>query len=121
MTELPYILRRQQHRIGKSGRKSETRLTRELGGRGRPASGALPGSKGDIDLGSFLLEAKSTVASSLILKLAWLIKIGREAKSEGKCPALSVSFVNEDGHPCFDGEWVLVPMYKFREMVAWRE
>lgn len=60
MVEIPYLLRRNQHKIGKPGRKSEQRLTRELGGRGRPASGAMEGAKGDIDLGPILLEAKST-------------------------------------------------------------
>ena len=118
MTEIPYILRRQQHRIGKSGRKSEASLARALGGRARPASGALPGSKGDIDLGAFLLEAKSTTQESMILKMGWLLKIAREAKSEGKCPALSISFVNQDGQPFFEGEWVLVPLYKFKELLS---
>ena len=119
MTELPYILRRQQHRIGKSGRKSEASLAKALGGRARPASGAMPGAKGDIDLGAFLLEAKSTTQESMILKMAWLLKIAREAKSEGKTPALSVSFVDQAGQPFFDSEWVLVPMYKFKEMLSW--
>ena len=118
MTEIPYILRKQQHRIGKSGRKSESRLERALNGRARPASGAMPGSKGDIDLGAFLLEAKSTTQESMILKMAWLLKIAREAKSEGKTPALSVSFVDQEGQPFFDGEWVLVPLYKFKEMLS---
>jgi hypothetical protein len=119
MPEIPYILRKQQHRIGKTGRKSEASLARALGGRARPASGALPGSKGDIDLGAFLLEAKSTTQESMILKMAWLLKIAREAKSEGKTPALSVSFVDQAGQPFFDGEWVLVPIYKFKEMLSW--
>ena len=52
MTELPYMLRRNQHRIGKAGRKSEERLVKQLGARARPASGAMPGAKGDIDLGA---------------------------------------------------------------------
>ena len=99
MGEIPYILRRQQHRIGKSGRKSETRLERDLEGRGRPASGAMAGAKGDIELGPVLLEAKSTTQDSMSVKLAWLIKIAREARSEGKSAALSVSFIDPQGRP----------------------
>jgi len=99
MPELPYMLRRQQHRIGKSGRNSEKRLTRDLEGRGRPASGAMAGAKGDIDLGSVLMEAKSTTQASMSVKLDWLLKIAREARSEGKSPALSVSFVDRRASP----------------------
>ena len=113
----PYMLRREQHKIGKAGRKSEVRLIRELGGRGRPASGALEGSKGDISFPEVLLEAKSTTQDSMSVKFAWLAKIGKEARSEGKMPALAISFVNEQGQAHMDGDWVLVPAYKFRELV----
>ena len=117
MSDNPYMLRRNQHKIGKAGRRSEQRLNRALGGRARPASGAMEGAKGDIDLGKFLLEAKSTTNASMILKHAWLVKIGKEARSEAKTPALAVSFINPDGTPIMDGEWVLVPRHKFEEMV----
>ena len=69
MNDLPYMVRKQQHRIGKAGRRSEARLKRELEGKGRPASGALPGAKGDIELGEVLLEAKSTTQESMAVKL----------------------------------------------------
>lgn len=114
--ENPYLTRRVQHKIGKAGRASEQRLTKELNGRARPASGAMDGAKGDIDLGQFLLECKSTTNNSLSIKLDWLIKITREAMSEGKPPALSVSFVDPQGKPVDAGEWVLIPLYKFREL-----
>ena len=116
MIDMPYMRRREQHKIGKAGRASEKRLTKDLGGRGRPASGALEGAKGDIDLGPVLLEAKSTTNASMALKLDWLLKISREARSEGKTPALSVSFVQPDGTPVMDGDWVLIPMHKFRQL-----
>jgi hypothetical protein len=112
---VPYLLRRNQHKIGKSGRASEQRLAREMGGRARPASGAMEGAKGDIVFGEVLLEAKSTTNLSLALKHSWLDKIAREARALGKTPALSVSFIREDGKPITDGEWVLVPRYKFEE------
>ena len=116
MTDNPYLLRRQQHRIGKSGRKSEDRLKKDLGGRGRPASGAMEGAKGDIDLGPVLLEAKSTIHDSIAVKYAWVDKIAKEARSEGKTPALSLSFVRPDGSAIQDGDWVLIPMHRFKEI-----
>ena len=118
MTDLPYMRRRAQHKIGKAGRKSEKRLARELGAELRPASGAL-GDKGDIDLGPALVEAKSTTQESLGVKMAWLAKIAREARAVGKSPALAISFVNAEGRPHLDGEWVCIPMHKFREMFEW--
>jgi hypothetical protein len=117
MTDIPFLHRKAQHKIGKSGRKSEERLTRQLTGRARPASGAMEGAKGDIDLGEVLLEAKSSTGQQMAIKHAWLSKIGKEARSEGKLPALSVSFINEDGSPVMDGEWVMIPMFRFKEML----
>jgi hypothetical protein len=114
---IPFIHRKSQHRIGRSGRKSEDRLARQLTGRARPASGAMEGAKGDIDLGEVLLEAKSSTGQQMAIKHAWLAKIGKEARSEGKFPALSVSFINEDGSPVIDGDWVMIPMHKFKEML----
>lgn len=73
----------------------------------------MQGAKGDIEAGSTLLEAKSTTSSSLGLKHEWLGKIAHEARSEGKSPALVVSFVNEDGTPKRDGEWVLIPLSRW--------
>jgi hypothetical protein len=116
MIGVPYIKRRDKHLIGATGRASEKRLTRDLGGRARPASGAMEGAKGDISLGAVLLEAKSTINSSFALKLEWLLKIAREARSEGSMPALAVSFITPDGRPVLDGEWCLIPMHKFREL-----
>ena len=116
---LPPHMRRAQHKIGSAGRRSEKRLEKDFGVKGRPASGAMEGAKGDIDLGAVLMEAKSTTQESLALKLAWLLKIAHEARSEGKSPALSVSFINEDGKPLLDGEWCLIPMHRFKELITW--
>lgn len=114
MSDNPY-LRRMAKSIGKTGRVSEKRLTKSLGGRGRPASGAMAGAKGDIDLGGVLMEAKSTVNGSLGVKLDWLVKIAHEARSEHKVPALAVSFIRPDGKPVIDGEWVMVPRHVWEE------
>lgn len=114
----PYLKRRQKHAIGKAGRASEQILARQMKARGRPASGAMEGAKGDIDLGTVLLEAKSTTRNSMGLKLEWLAKISREARSEGKSPALSISFVTPDGRPLTDGEWVAVPRHVWEASVG---
>ena len=117
MIDNPYT-RRNQHRIGSSGRKSEKRLARDLGAKERPASGAMAGAKGDMALGDVLLEAKSTTQTTMALKLDWLVKIGAEARAEGRTPALAISFVRPDGHPQIDGDWVAIPMYLFKELTS---
>ncbi|MCO5157905.1 MAG: hypothetical protein M9945_14345 [Aquamicrobium sp.] len=114
----PYLERRAKHAIGKSGRASEQRLARQLKAKARPASGAMEGAKGDIDLGAVLMEAKSTTALSMGLKLEWLAKISREARQEGKSPALMISFVTPDGNPVVDGEWVAVPRHVWEDSVG---
>ena len=103
--------------IGHAGRLSEKRLGKALGGRLTPASGAMLGAKGDIDLGPVLLEAKSTINDSLALQYAWLAKIAKEALSLGKTPALAVSFVSEQGGVYPFGDWVMMPRDVFKEIV----
>lgn len=114
----PYLRRLAKAGIGASGRASEKRLAKALGGKARPASGAMQGAKGDIDLGPVLMEAKSTVGLSMSLKREWLLKIAGEARSEGKTPALAISFVLENGRPLPDGEWVAVPLSVWKEIVS---
>jgi hypothetical protein len=118
VSELPYVVRRNQHRIGKSGRKSEKRVAKELGARERPASGAMAGAKGDMELKQALIEAKSTTGNSLSVSLDWLAKIAHEARSDGKTPALTVSYVDDDGRGRPDGSWVMIPLYAFKELFA---
>lgn len=101
--------------IGDTGRKSEKRLAKQLGGRARPASGAMEGAKGDIDFDTVLMEAKSTTSGSLALKFEWLAKIAREALQVRKSPALAVSFTDNDGKAYPNGEWVLVPRSLWEE------
>ena len=88
----PYLRRKPGPPIGAAGRASEKQLTRQLGGKARPASGAMEGAKGDIDLDSILLEAKSTVKDGMRVQLDWLAKIsGRlapKARSRrSRCPS----------------------------------
>lgn len=115
MSLIPYLRRKNQHKIGKAGRKSEKKLVKQLGGKARPASGAMDGAKGDIDLDHILMECKSTINMSLVLKLGWLLKIAYEARCVGKRPALSISFTHDDGEPVKDGQWVMVPLSVWEE------
>lgn len=112
---IPYLRRKQQHKIGKAGRNSEKKLAKQLGGKVRPASGAMEGAKGDIDLGDFLMEAKSTIQMSMAVKFGWLAKIAHEARAVGKKPALAISFTHDDGEAVRDGQWVMVPLSVWEE------
>lgn len=102
--------------IGLAGRESERLLAKDLGGRLRPASGAMEGAKGDIVLPDILVEAKSTTGKQIALKHHWLGKIAHEARNEGRRAALTISFVTGDGRPVADGEWVLIPLQRFKEI-----
>jgi hypothetical protein len=103
--------------IGHAGRLSEARLAKKLGGKAQPASGAMLGAKGDIDLGPVLLEAKSTISDSLSVKFDWLAKIAQEARNVGKTPALAISFIALSGKAWPDGEWVALPRHVFQELL----
>lgn len=90
-------------------------MAKRLGARLTPASGAA-NTKGDAVLGDMLLEAKSTTANSMSLKLDWLIKIASEALLTGRTPALTVTFTNDKGDPHRDGAWVLIPERVFKDL-----
>jgi hypothetical protein len=100
--------------IGWSGRRSEKHLAKKLGATPTPNSGAVAGAKGDLNLDAHLIEAKSTVAATLGLKHAWLSKIAKEARSVGKSPVLTLSFVTGDGRPKPSGEWVCLPLHEWK-------
>lgn len=104
-------------RIGDAGRASEKKLAKSLGARMRPASGAMAGAKGDMTMGRILIEAKSTVNESFSLKYAVLGKISQEALSEGKAPALAITFTDPKGKPVNFGEWVMLPKAVFQQLI----
>ena len=73
----------------------ERTVAKQLGGRPRPASGALPGAKGDVEgvtVGDWtaLVECKRTMGQSLSVKVDWLTKIFDEAS--GRVALLSIEF-----------------------------
>ena len=104
-------------KIGDTGRKAEKRTARRMGGKPTPASGAMPGAKGDFSLADFLVENKSTVNSSFTLTLAMLAKIDVEAHGRRKAPALALQFTDGIGQPIRGGAWVVIPEWKFQEML----
>jgi len=109
----PYIDRKKNPR---HGQKAEKRTAKRLGGVARRGSGSIEGYKGDITLNQFLVENKATCNRSISLKLDWLDKISREARDEGRTPALSLQFVDSNGTPVSHGRWVMIPEDEFKEM-----
>jgi hypothetical protein len=108
---------------GDHGTKSERRLSKSMGSRLQPASGALPGAKSDAKLGHgkkfrFRIENKSTVNLTMPLDLAWLTKITGESLTDQSIPTLIASFVNAEGHPrsARNAEWVMIPLWAFEEL-----
>lgn len=111
----PFLTRNKSH---KHGQKSEKKTAKRLSGIARAGSGAIEGYKGDITLPKFLVENKSTEHQSLSLKLAWLEKIDRESRSEGKAPAVSIQFVDKGGNSVRQGRWVMIPEDEFKELTG---
>ncbi len=109
---------KKRNEIGRAGRSSERRLSKNLGGRLTPASGAMDGAKGDIHLNDFLLEAKSTTRDSFSVDYRQLAKIKAESLANDKTPGLTVSFTTGNGHPRQSGEWVLIPLSTFKELTS---
>ena len=112
-----HIPKSSRKRIGDAGRASEKAVAKSIGARLRPASGAMEGAKGDMTVADFLIEAKSTTANSISIQYADLGKISNEALSLTKRPALTVTFTDHRGRSVNYGEWVLVPLRVWTELV----
>lgn len=116
----PFMKRALQRSGSSHGAVSEKRLSKALGARLTPASGAIKGAKGDMKLAGtlpVLLEAKSTTAATMKLEHSWLVKINHEAQASGSIPALAVSFVTPEGLAKKNAEWVLLPLHIFKELI----
>lgn len=105
-----------EQKIGSAGRKSEQKVAKRIGGKTTPASGA-GGLKGDISLGSLMIECKSTTHDSISLQREWLLKVSREALASGKTPALHLAFTGDDGKTKEKGAWVCIPEWLFQELI----
>jgi hypothetical protein len=104
-------------RIGDAGRLSESRLARQLGARLMPASGAVQGIKGDMELPGYKIEAKASTNRSIGLQHSWLAKIVAEARAYTKKPLLMISFITGDGRPVPNGQWVVIPLKDWEELM----
>lgn len=108
--------------IGKAGRAAEAAFASRHGGRLTIASGNdTRADKGDVRVGPYLVEVKTTQAGSISLKHAWLSKIAGEALARGALPALAVTFTDAKGLPKKRGAWVLVPEEEWAELKTLRE
>ena len=103
--------------IGNAGRHSERRVSLTLGANLTPASGAVQGFKSDMILPDYRIEAKSTQANSITIKLEYLVKITEESLNSNKVPALTVSFTDAVGKPKRFGDWVMIPISHYEEIV----
>ena len=101
---------------GRQGRRAESLLVDRVGGKATIGSGNKEGSKGDVVLGNFLMENKTSTGKSLKLELDWLLKIYQEALETEKTPALSFQFVNELGKSEKRERWVCIPEAAFLEL-----
>lgn len=88
----PREFKRKPRTPKRDSRKSERVVAELLRGRPRPASGAIPGIKGDVKSDTYLVEDKFTDKKSYLVSLKTLNKIAYEALGEGRVPALSVWF-----------------------------
>ena len=74
----------------KKWEKHENKVEKRFGGDKRPASGSIPGLKGDVVAGTLLIECKDTEKESYILKSSVWEKIAKEAAECRKEPLLLV-------------------------------
>jgi hypothetical protein len=113
----PFLNRLNAQSKSAHGGKSEKRLAKNLGARLQPASGALSRFKSDMVVGRYRIESKSTTNNTLALALSWLHKITSEALSSKQVPVVTISFVTPEGKPQdLNAEWVLMPMYHFKDL-----
>jgi hypothetical protein len=93
----------------------EQSLADRLGGQRQPNSGATLRHKGDILLSKLLLDSKETQTNSLILTVAEIVKICREARELSREPGLVLSFTKAP--VTMPAEWVAVPLEVFQQLL----
>jgi len=105
-------------------KKQEKEQSKSLGGKQKPASGAMPpiSLKGDfsVDDQNLVVEAKCTENKSYILKYEDLGKIKGIAFQQGKTPALLLRFDFEPRHLLEERDWAVIPFSLLKEFVSER-
>lgn len=84
-----------------------------IGGSRHIGSGALPRSKSDASSDRWQLEAKQTEHLSISIKLDWLDKITREARTQDKKPMMHIRFTNIPQGMVVEKDWVMFPAKYF--------
>lgn len=96
--------------------RQERGLAEDTGGRRQPASGALPGAKGDVrKRGVYRGESKFTRNKSFPLTRQLLDKISGEC-GHGEYPVLDVNFVDANGRS--QDRWVCLPYDTWKDKHA---
>lgn len=117
----PFMNRAAKRSSTDHGRVSEKRVATSLAARLTPASGAMRGAKSDMKKKAgdrkFQIESKATKNAILGVDLGWLVKVTEEAQATGSIPALTMSFVAEDGKSRPKGDWVALPLWAFHEIL----
>jgi hypothetical protein len=101
----------------KHGNLAEEKLSKRLGGRQTPASGAMDHSKSDIVAQGFRIESKSTIKDSMRVEYGMLNKVSGEALDHSQIPALAVQFVNGNGTVRRNGSWLMIRERDFKDIM----
>jgi hypothetical protein len=110
-----YFTGNEKKKIRRKSMKQENRVAKAVKGRRQKASGALPGSKGDVRSVELLGECKRTDKKSISITIEYLQKITEEAAYYSKIPSVAIEiesppkFVNRD--------WILLPAGFVQELL----
>lgn len=116
----PFLDRQAKRADNEHGKLSEKRVSKVMGSRLTPASGAIVSFKSDATLAkagrNYQIESKSTDKVFMRVDLEWLAKVAREAMEKKSIPVLTLSFVRPDGkaQPC--GDWAMLPLSEFNSL-----
>ena len=116
----PFLDRQAKRADNEHGKLSEKRVSKVMGSRLTPASGALVSFKSDATLAkagrNYQIESKSTDKAFIRVDLEWLAKVAREAMEKKATPVLTLSFVRADGKSMPCGDWVMMPLSDFNDL-----
>jgi hypothetical protein len=96
--------------------RQESASAVRYGGEVQRGSGATERHKGDVKTTDLLLENKTTQAGSIRIEGKWLTKITKEARNEGRVPAVEIEIRGIED-PLTEQQWVLVPASEFARLI----